>query len=98
RDDLLEPVDEPVTRVERLPTMSRAHGDADARFADGNDADPVHHRHPAQRPAAARLPGELPHLAQRHPGERLVLEPGYAPPRVLAPRRAEEEHRRARRP
>ena len=97
RHDLLQPIDEPVAGLERLGAM-RPRSPRCRRSL----------RRPAPRPSGApsrraaaasgAVPG-APAAASRAPpsGERLVLEARHAPARVLVARRAEEEHRRARR-
>ena len=96
RHELLQPIDEPVAGLECLGAMARAHRDADAGFADRHHAHPMHHRDAPDRPSAPCLARQRPHLPHRHRGERLVLEAGHAPARVLVARGAEEEHGRAR--
>src|SRR5438128_2277146 len=83
RYGLLQPVDQPVTRGEGFGPVRRRHRDRDARLTHRHDAHPVGHGDPAERPPAAGLRRERPHLAHGHRGEGLVLEPHDAAPVVL---------------
>src|SRR5207342_1325317 len=88
--DLLQAVDgEPAGR-ERGVAMGRRGGDGDARFTYLDDANAVHDRDGAGAEALDRLLPDPSHLANRHLGVCLVLEPRHAPTHVVIARGAEK--------
>src|SRR3990170_5320798 len=90
RHDLLEPVDQVVTGLERLPAVRRGDGDEERRLADLQAARAVLHRNVRDRPAGHRLLGELAHHARRHLRVGVVLQVEDAAAPAVVPDDAQE--------
>src|SRR5262245_13075470 len=63
---LLEPVDPPFARGDRLLAMRRRHGDHHRGLTDVEAAGAVHHRHARLGPPVGDLVGDLAHLRRGH--------------------------------